>query len=255
MKDKKRDMSVICPNCNYHIPRDTPEERFWSRVDKNGPQPENPECDGVCWIWCGYRDDRGYGRSMNNSGGGSHQAHRKAWEYYYQQEIPNGLLLRHMCDNPPCVNPKHLIVGTQADNTRDMIERGRMRILVGEEQGMTKLNEEQVREIRKEYSEGKVSYQALADKYGVGNSTIKGICKRLTWKHIEDDYQPAIDKITERLLVASRNGKLSEEQVRAIREDCIADDFISHNEVGKKHGVSHNVVYGIHHRLNYKHVK
>lgn len=75
-----------------------------------------------CVEWTGRRTATGYGRLVR---GGKHlYAHR----WTYQQEhgpIPAGMLVRHTCDNPPCVNPEHLVLGTQADNMRDMAERGR----------------------------------------------------------------------------------------------------------------------------------
>jgi hypothetical protein len=95
-------------------PRLTLPERLWGNVDK--------EPDG-CWVWKGTRNPKGYGRiSVSGRQDGTHRvAYRLA-----HGEIPDGLVVRHRCDNPPCINPAHLEVGTPADNSRDMVERGRM---------------------------------------------------------------------------------------------------------------------------------
>lgn len=88
--------------------------RFASLVDKKDLNS--------CWLWKGNRDEKGYGRfSFQDK---DMRAHRMAYTLAYGP-IPEGLLIRHTCDNPPCVNPNHLLVGTDADNVRDMMERGR----------------------------------------------------------------------------------------------------------------------------------
>lgn len=74
----------------------------------------------TCTEWEGTRDSAGYG--ITRTGG---RAHRLAWITANESEIPIGMVVRHTCDNPPCVNPEHLILGTEADNVRDMIDRGR----------------------------------------------------------------------------------------------------------------------------------
>ena len=92
----------------------THEERFWSRVDQSGGLD-------ACWLWQGPLMNKGYGTVKCN-----HRrwlAHRFSLYLYLGRE-PQGLVL-HSCDNPPCVNPRHLREGTHADNTRDAIERGR----------------------------------------------------------------------------------------------------------------------------------
>ena len=90
-----------------------PEDRFWAQVEKRGPDE--------CWLWVGATL-KGYGRG--NWNGEHYYAHRKSWELA-NGPIPDGLYILHACDNPPCVNPAHLRPGTQAENVRDMVERGR----------------------------------------------------------------------------------------------------------------------------------
>ena len=89
---------------------------FWSRVDVRTP--------GECWPWRGATNSDGYGR--HKIAGVTLNAHRVAWDITYpDQPLPDGVLACHRCDNPPCCNPTHLFPGTPADNTRDMIRKGR----------------------------------------------------------------------------------------------------------------------------------
>lgn len=91
-------------------------ERFWRHVDKLGPNG--------CWVWTGYRDAKGYGSF--NSGSRGELAHRFSYRLAngaLSSELPNVL---HRCDNPPCVNPAHLFAGTQLDNIRDAVQKGRL---------------------------------------------------------------------------------------------------------------------------------
>lgn len=93
----------------------TLEERFWEKVDASaGPSK--------CWLWTAYKDDLGYGRISLN--GTAKLSHRVSYEINGGQ-IPEGMLILHSCDNPPCCNPAHLRPGTLADNQRDMITRKR----------------------------------------------------------------------------------------------------------------------------------
>jgi hypothetical protein len=91
----------------------TLEELFWPKVDKSGD----------CWIWTAYRTKQGYGRLKVKT---VHQklAHRLAWEFA-KGPVPDGLFVLHRCDNPPCVNPDHLFLGTLIDNNLDRARKGR----------------------------------------------------------------------------------------------------------------------------------
>lgn len=121
-----------CRECNgamVHAPRSprvkqTLEQRFWRYVDKG---------DGLgCWLWTGAALPKGYGMlgEMRGPAGSRKQAHtythRISWELH-NGPIPEGLFVCHHCDNPPCVRPEHLFLGTARDNTRDMYKKGRGR--------------------------------------------------------------------------------------------------------------------------------
>jgi hypothetical protein len=93
-------------------------ERFWVKVDKNGPL--HPTLGTACWVWTGRHLTWGYGQIEN------HLTHRLSWRLH-NGPIPNRLQVLHRCDNPPCVNPAHLFLGTNTDNRADSKAKGRMR--------------------------------------------------------------------------------------------------------------------------------
>lgn len=135
-----------------------------------------------CWEWKGYRFPRGYGRvPVGNTTVGAHVVAYETWV----GPIPDGLLVRHTCDNPPCINPKHLLVGTHQDNMDDKVQRQRQSSLKGEAHYAAKLTAEDVRKIRSEWSEGNVTQPALAKKYGTTYKNIHMIVHRKTWRHID----------------------------------------------------------------------
>lgn len=146
--------SRITTNKTYHL---STEERFWSSVNKKG--------DNECWEWKGNLERNGYG--VFNSIQSHFKAHRCAWEFV-NGRIPDGLYICHKCDNRKCVNPSHLFIGTQGDNLRDMVSKGRGNFnpLRGEKHPRHKLTDIQIRSMRQEYEDG-MSCIELGKKYGV----------------------------------------------------------------------------------------
>ena len=133
-----------------------------------------------CIIWTGaYYKDTGYGHVM--IGDRTKRAHRVAYELFVGP-IPDGLCVLHKCDNTSCINPDHLFAGSKADNTRDMIVKGRA--AYGERHGQHRLTEDQVRDIRRRYVPRVVTLAMLGREYGVTESMIGQIIQRKWWKGV-----------------------------------------------------------------------
>lgn len=124
-----------------------------------------------CWAWTGHLNRRGYG--VTQVWGRRLLAHRVAYALAYNADIDAGLVVRHKCDNPGCVNPSHLELGAQADNMHDMRERGRD--LRGCAHPNSKLTPEKADCIRSLYGAGGVSMSHLAKMFGVGVRTVHAV--------------------------------------------------------------------------------
>lgn len=133
-----------------------------------------------CWIMNGKLDSRSRNRIYTPLG--TMLAHRISYLMFHG-EIPHGLEVCHSCDNPGCVNPNHLWLGTHTDNMRDMEQKGRGNQQKGERCGKAKLKEKQVIKIRSLYSSG-FSYRKLAARFKMDASSIGDIVNRHTWSHI-----------------------------------------------------------------------
>lgn len=158
-------------------------DKFWILVDKDGPVLR--PAIGECWIWTGSRLPKGYGRFYPRWRVGLY-AHRVSWEMANGIAVPDGLDVRHECDNPPCVRPSHLVVGTKSDNMQDMLRRGRGGEVgsPGELHPAHKLTEEQVLEIRRRWVDGGVSQRELAVEFGVTRGLVGHIVRRVAWRHL-----------------------------------------------------------------------
>mgnify|MGYP002869105176 CR=1 FL=1 len=109
------------------------------------------------------------------------RAPRASWLLAYG-DVPDGLIVCHRCDNPPCVRPSHLFLGTVADNQRDMALKRRS--TWGANNRWAKLDDDTVVVIRTAYAEGGWSYRALGAKYGVHLSTVEHLVNGKTWRHL-----------------------------------------------------------------------
>ena len=187
-------------------------ERFWAKVDRSGE----------CWLWTGPQVGRGYGKTSFN--GKTQRAHRVSWELTYGP-IPAGVFVCHKCDNPLCVRPEHLFLGTPLDNVRDMCAKKRQvsgskthpecrpkgdnhysrkspeKLARGDRHGshlhpesvrrgaqhpQAKLTETQVREIRTLGSSG-ISPRELAMRFGVTTDHVRLIIQGKLWKHLPSE--------------------------------------------------------------------
>lgn len=148
---------------------------FWGCVDRSSG-------DNGCWPWLRGRHTFGYGEFTLNEKS-SAPAHRIAWELI-NGPIPDGLFVLHSCDNPPCVNPKHLFLGTQMDNMQDMIQKGRAKKRHGRLHPCTKLTEHDIPKIFSLRRKG-FFYADIADIYDMSVYAISAILHRRTWKHVK----------------------------------------------------------------------
>ncbi len=145
-------------------------ERFWKYVTQ-GPQDE-------CWDWHGAIHPEGYGR-LAVAKGRFVYVHRVAWELHYGK-IPSGKLCLHRYDRRRCVNPNHLFLGTNAENSADMVAKGRQR--PGELHGTAKLVQAQVDDIRQRHAAGETA-RTIAIDYGLSLCHTQAIIARRYWRN------------------------------------------------------------------------
>lgn len=151
-------------------------KNFLARVDKSAG-------DDACWMWTGAPDREGYGLMYTSIDGVKRHYRSNRLSYLiHVGNIPDGMIVCHACDNPGCVNPAHLFIGSPAENTHDMLSKGRggMRNL---RNGRAKITEDDVRQIRILRAQG-VRSRVLADRYGISSSMVDNIVRRHSWKHV-----------------------------------------------------------------------
>lgn len=147
------------------------ERRFMSYVTPNGE----------CAEWTGGKAGKGYGVFfiVKRQGKGIQAyAHRVSWVLNFGP-IPQGMEICHRCDNPACVRPSHLFLGTRSDNMRDCVSKGRLR------NGNTRLTAEIATAIKQEYAAGNITQQELAEKYGINFRHVSNIALGRRWKGIK----------------------------------------------------------------------
>lgn len=138
----------------------------------------------TCWIWKGAIGSKGRGYICVKPGK-RQQVHRFSYEYYIGK-IPTGLLVCHHCDNPLCVRPSHLFVGTDQDNKNDMVAKGRSTKgrMAGEKHPFAQLTDFEALEIKRLFASGDYSQKELKNKFSVSYSVIHGIVREKRWKHL-----------------------------------------------------------------------
>lgn len=154
-------------------------ELFWSKVDKGG--------ENDCWLWL-KREEDGYGSFRPGSSVRKtkrFKAHRFAWTITFG-EISDGVLVCHKCDNPLCVNPAHLFLGSHLDNIRDCVNKGRRSPLVGKykrtiESRKRKIGMDDAIQIRRLYAEGKGSQESIGRQFGITQNQVSSIVNRKAW--------------------------------------------------------------------------
>ena len=160
-------------------PRRDEKERFLACIKKTE----------TCWLWVTGLVD-GYGNFMNYNQK-TERAHRASYRMFVG-EIPTGKVVMHTCDVRNCVNPKHLRIGTHADNMRDKKEKNRTYKAHGTENHFAKLTDSDVLKIR-ELSKTQ-THQSIADQFNVSQPTVTDIVNRRTWKHLAELDQDITSK-------------------------------------------------------------
>jgi hypothetical protein len=156
----------------FGVPRSTPTERFWSKVDRRG--------EDECWPWTGASDGRGYGYLAGTRGQQATKAHRLSYELN-RGPIPDGLCVCHRCDNPSCVNPSHLFLGTRRGNNADKVRKGRQPHNRGETNPNARLTGEDAARIKEMYGGG-MTQQAIADQFGISQMSVSRIVRGQSWR-------------------------------------------------------------------------
>jgi len=154
------------------------KEKFWPKVTKTE----------TCWIWNCSKNSNGYGNVCYK--GKTSYTHRLSYEFNNNCVIPKGLCVLHKCDNPSCVNPEHLFLGTPKENSIDCRNKGRTgayphpeKVPYGSKHGRAKLTENDVKEIKNMINDGQKSID-ISRKYNVDPSTVGLIKRGVNWKHV-----------------------------------------------------------------------
>lgn len=150
------------------------KQKFWEKVERGA--------ESDCWNWNGSTNKEGYG-TFHTNGPTRKLARAHRFSYEIHNEPPGEQCVLHHCDNTLCVNPDHLYLGDRTQNALDRAERGRNS--PGETNGMARLTEDIVREIRQFHESNKVTYQKLADRFGISVTLAFNIVKGHRWGHVQ----------------------------------------------------------------------
>ena len=221
-----------------HHGRRPADERFWEKVvilDKES-----------CWEWQKLsRQPEGYGSFYD--GDKTIGAHRYSWTIHFGK-IPEGLYVCHHCDNPPCVNPSHLFLGSSDDNNKDMAKKGRC--AHGEHHGVSTLTSEQVLRLRHQYNHTNITQLELSKIYHISQSTVSNIVRGETWGKYGGDKQAPYAKVQGEF---SPSSVLKEFEVREIRL-LYKTGKHSMRKLAKDYGVACDTVSNIVNKITWTHV-
>ncbi len=226
--------------------------RFWAKVDKNGPAPPHRQSLGRCWVWTGTARN-GYGLFCLK--GKMRSAHRVSWESVYSP-IPSGMQILHKCDNRLCCRWAHLHLGTQRDNMRDCVLKGRSVTPdnLGASNGMSKLSEDDVLAIRRRHAGGERTRGELATEYGVTIACVDQLLNRSRWAHVPRDPETPVARVLHGNAGARGGGsKLTEGQVIQIRRRR-ARGGVTLATLARDFEVSAAAIQAIVSRKNWKHI-
>lgn len=215
-------------------------DRFWSKVDKNGPVVR--EELGQCWLWTGKVNDQGYGQFYIGVKKSRPRAHRVSFAIATGRDVVSLGYICHRCDNPPCVNPGHLYEGTARSNTADMTARGR--------HGRAKMTESQVVEARTRAASGENMHDIIRD-LDLDYLEVRNAAAGKTWSHLTDP--PPVND-----LVWSKHPEgrlLSQDQVIEILTALEHRYHGQQKYLAEKYGVTRTVIRQIGLGNIYKHAR
>jgi len=184
------------------------DDIFWNKVDKTG--------EDACWNWTGSLNNKGYGMHYVRGKKPNRKwlAHRVSYEAH-KGFIPDGMLVLHSCDNPRCVNPKHLRTGTHKENVADMDER-RRRVpprLSGELNHNTKLTASQVVQMRRDYLAG-VKKDVIASDNGMTLDSVGDVLLGRSWKHLLGvDGSPSLSELKAYAKISQKSNSVINQSV------------------------------------------
>lgn len=165
-------------------PRKSFKQTLIDHVDRRGKDE--------CWLWTGYVYKSGYGKAVrplqyggiSNRKQKAYRAHRAYLIFVVGEKIPKDALVCHTCDNPPCCNPRHLVVADAKWNNADMVKKGRNVVLWGENKTLAKLSDQQVAIIKKALSDHRISVMEVVDRFPISAPNVHKIISGSRWKHI-----------------------------------------------------------------------